>query len=106
MDVGEFFALDAVTVKLNGKEVTHHLYTSRQVDALYRGGIQKLYLGNVKQGKNRLTAFFTGIGPAGRDYKRAASVEFEKSFEPTYVELSINDSTEKLQPEFQASVSN
>ena len=33
MDVGEFFKLDAVTVKVNGKEVTHHLYTKKQVKA-------------------------------------------------------------------------
>ena len=33
-DLGELFQLDAVSVKLNGKEVVHHLYTDRQVDAL------------------------------------------------------------------------
>jgi hypothetical protein len=105
MDVGEFFALDSVTLKLNGKEVNHHLYTERQVDALYRGGVQKLYVGNVKQGKNRLTAFFTGRGPSERDYRRATTVEFEKSFEPTFVELAITDSTARYQPEFSARVS-
>ena len=104
MDVGEFFQLDAVTLKLNGREVTHHLYTDKQVDALYRGGVQKLYLGNVKQGKNRVTAFFTGRGPSGRDYRRATTVEFEKSFEPAFVELAISDSTAKYQPEFNAAV--
>ena len=106
MDVGEFFQLDAVTLKLNGKEVTHHLYTDKQVDALYRGGIQKLYVGNIKQGRNRVTAFFTGRGPSGRDYRRAATVEFEKSFAPAFVELAISDSTAKYQPEFSAAVSN
>ncbi len=106
MDVGEFFQLDAVSLKVTGKEVTHHLYTYKQVDALYRGGVQKLFIGNVKQGKNRVTAFFTGRGPSGRDYKRATTVEFEKSFEPTFVELAIADSEAKYQPEFQASVSN
>jgi hypothetical protein len=104
MDVGEFFQLDAVTLKLNGREVTHHLYTDKQVDALYRGGVQKLYVGNVKQGKNRVTAFFTGRGPSGRDYRRATTVEFEKSFEPAFVELAISDSTAKYQPEFNAAV--
>lgn len=104
MDVGEFFALDAVTVKVNGREVAHHLYTEREADALFRGGVQKLFVGNVKQGNNRVTAFFTGRGPSGRDYKRAASVEFDKSFEPTFVELRITDSEAKYQPEFQASV--
>ena len=106
MDIGDLFQLDAVTLKLNGREVAHHLYTDKQVDALFRGGIQKLYVGNVKQGSNSLTAFFTGRGPSGRDYRRATTVEFEKSFEPTFVELAISDSTAKYQPEFRAAVSN
>jgi len=105
MDVGEFFALDSVTLKLNGKDVTHYLYTQKQADALFRGGVQRLYVGNVKQGQNQLTAFFTGRGPEGRDYKRATTVTFEKSFEPSYVELKISDSTAKYQPEFVATVS-
>jgi hypothetical protein len=105
MDVGEFFGLDSVTLKLNGKDVTHYLYTEKQVDALFRGGVQRLYVGNVKQGENELTAFFTGRGPEGRDYRRATTVKFEKSFEPSYVELKISDSTAKYQPEFVAIVS-
>ena len=106
MDVGDFFALDSVSVKINGDEVAHHLYTDRQVDALYRGGVQKVYVGNVKQGSHRLTAFFTGRGPNGRDFRRAATVEFEKSFDPAFVELAIKDSSAKYQPEFAAAVSN
>ncbi len=105
MDVGEFFALDSVTLKLNGKDVTHYLYTEKQADALFRGGVQRLFVGNVKQGENQLTAFFTGKGPEGRDYRRATTVSFEKSFEPSYVELKISDSTAKYQPEFVATVS-
>ena len=106
MDVGDFFQLDSVSVKINGDEVAHHLYTDRQVDALYRGGVQKVYVGNVKQGTHRLTAFFTGRGPSGRDFRRAATVEFEKSFDPAFVELAIKDSSAKYQPEFAAAVSN
>ncbi|MCZ6855808.1 MAG: AraC family transcriptional regulator [Gammaproteobacteria bacterium] len=106
MDVGEFFQLDSVSLKLNGKEVTHHLYTDKQIDALYRGGVQRLFIGNAKQGSNRITAFFTGRGPSGRDYRRATSVEFEKSFEPAFIELAITDSTAKYQPEFRTAVSN
>jgi len=106
MDVGEFFQLDSVSLKLNGKEVTHHLYTDKQIDALYRGGVQRLFIGNVKQGSNRITAFFTGRGPSGRNYRRATTVEFEKSFEPAFIELAITDSTAKYQPEFRTAVSN
>ena len=106
MDLGDFFQLDSVVLKLNGKEVASHLYTDKQIDALYRGGVQKVYVGNVKQGENSITAFFTGRGPSGRDYRRATTVDFEKSFEPTFVELAISDSTAKYQPEFRAAVSN
>ena len=105
MDMGEFFQLDAVTLKLNGKEVQHHLYTEKQVDALHRGGVQKLFVGNVKQGDNRVTAFFTGRGPQGRYFKRATTVEFVKGFEPTFIELSISDETADYQPDFVAAVS-
>ena len=104
MDLGELFRLDAVSLKLNGKEVAHHLYTKRQVSALYRGGVQKLFVGNAKQGENVLTAVFTGQGPHARDYKRATTVEFEQSFEPVFVELGITDSTEIQQPEFSSRV--
>ena len=102
MDVGELFQLDAVTLKINNREVTHHLYTEREVDALYRGGVQKLYVGNVKQGENQVTAFFTGRGPAGRDYRRASTVSFEKTFEPAFVELKVTDETSDYQPDFDA----
>jgi len=93
MDLGDLSALDAVTLKLNGKDVTHHLYTECQVNALYKGGVQKLYVGNANQGMNRLTAFFIGTGPNDRDYKRATTLNFEQSFEPVFVELLVTDDT-------------
>ena len=100
MDVGEFFQLDAVKVKIDDQVVGSHLYTDKQVNALYRGGIQRIYVGNVKSGQHELSAFFTGKGPAGRDYKRAATLTFEKTSEPALLELRIVDSTQKLQPVF------
>lgn len=101
MDVAEYFALDAVKVKINDTFVTSELYTPTQVDALIRGGIQKLYVGNVKSGEHEISAFFTGIGPKGQAYKRAAAITIEKSTAPMVLELKIVDSTAKLQPVFE-----
>ncbi|MEO7209287.1 MAG: hypothetical protein ABI145_21560, partial [Steroidobacteraceae bacterium] len=70
MDVGTFFALDSVTVKIDNKEVKNYLYTAREADALLKGGVQQIYLGNLKVGKHELVAFFAGKGPVERDYKR------------------------------------
>jgi hypothetical protein len=101
MDVGEFFALDSITLKLDNKEVTNYLYTPREVDALLKGGVQRLYLGNLKVGNHELVAFFTGKGPDNRDYRRGASLKFDKSIGAKYLELKIEDRQRKMQPEFE-----
>jgi hypothetical protein len=101
MDVGEFFALDSVTLKIDNKEVTNYLYTPREVDALLKGGVQRLYLGNLKVGNHELVAFFSGKGPDSRDYRRGASLKFDKSIGAKYLELKIEDRQRKMQPEFE-----
>jgi len=100
MDVGEFFALDSVEVLLDDKNVSNYLYTEREVDALIRGGVQRVYVGNVRAGEHELVAFFTGAGPHDRDYRRGASLTFDKGIGPKYIELTISDSENALQPEF------
>lgn len=100
LDVGRFFSLDAVSVEIDGKEIANYLYTDRQVDALVRGGVHRLFMGNVRNGEHEIVAVFTGKDPEGRDFRRAASLVFEKSAEPKYLELAINDSTKTLQTDF------
>lgn len=100
MDVGTFFALDSVELKLDGKDVTSYLYTDREVDALHRGGVQRLYAGNVRAGEHELVAVFTGRGPHERAYRRGAALTFDKGIGPKHVELRISDRESRLQPEF------
>jgi hypothetical protein len=101
MDVGAFFALDSVTVKIDNKEVKNYLYTAREADALLKGGVQQIYLGNLKVGKHELVAFFTGKGPIEREYRRGATINFDKGVGAKYLELKITDKVVKHQPEFQ-----
>ncbi len=100
VNTGTFFQLDSVTLKLDDKEVANYLYTTREVEALHRGGVQKLYIGNLKSGQHELVAFFTGKGPHDVDYRRGATVTFDKSVGAKYVELRITDKASALQPEF------
>jgi hypothetical protein len=101
MDVGEFFLLDAVTLKIDQKEVANYLYTPREVEALAKGGVHRLYLGNLKAGQHELIAFFSGQGPHERDYRRGATLRFEKGIGAKYLELKINDRQRRQQPEFE-----
>jgi hypothetical protein len=100
VDVGTFFALDSVTLKVDDKEVANYLYTDREVQALHRGGVQKLYLGNLKAGSHEIVAFFTGKGPHERDYRRGTTLKVDKTVGAKYVELRISDREASLQPEF------
>jgi len=104
MDVGKLFELDSVQVKLDDKVVANYLYTPLEVKALHRGGVQRLYLGNLRTGTHELVALFSGGGPHERDYRRGATIKFDKSADPKYIELRIKDSTGKLQPEFDVKV--
>jgi hypothetical protein len=104
MDVGQMFELGSVQVKLDDKVVANYLYTPLEVKALHRGGVQRVFLGNLKAGEHQIVAVFTGGGPHFRDYKRGATVKFDKSTDPKYIELQIKDNTGKLQPEFEVKV--
>ena len=100
MDVGEYFGLDSVSLKIDGKEVANYLYTEREVGALLRGGVQRVHMANLKTGDHELVAIFTGKGPHTRDYRRGATMNFNKGIGAKYLELEITDRVQKQQPEF------
>lgn len=104
MDLGKLFALDSVEVKINDKLVASHLYTERESKALYRGGVQRLHIGNLPTGKHEMIAYFTGKGPHNRDYRRGTTLIINKSSAPQYIELRITDNDSKLQPDFSVKV--
>lgn len=104
MDIGQLFDLDSVQIHIDGKNISNHLYTQREINALKRGGVQRIYLGNIATGKHELVAFFTGKGPSKRDFKRGTTIEIEKTSSPLFVELKIIDNLTKQQPDFKTKV--
>lgn len=97
---GQFFTLESVKLKLDGKLVATHIYSEKQRQALLRGGIHRMYVTNLNEGKHSATAFFTGIGPGGRAYKRAESIEFEKTSVGKYLEIAVGDDGVNQEPVF------
>lgn len=96
----QFLVLESVKLKLDGRLVATHIYSEKQRQALLRGGIHRLYVTNLNEGKHSATAFFTGIGPGGRAYKRAVSIDFEKSSVGKYLELAVGDDRTNQEPTF------
>ena len=99
-DALEYFQLDGVSLKINNSPISNHLYTEREISAMNRGAVQRLFTGNLPVGEHELVAVVTGVGPGGRDYKRAVSLDFEKSSGTKYIELKIEGDDLRKQPGF------
>ncbi len=104
MNAGALFQLDSVQLTIDNKDIANHLYTERELAALKRGGVQRLYIGNLPTGEHEVVAIFTGIGPKGRDYRRGQTITIEKTTEPQFIEFIIEDDSAKEQPQFDVRV--
>ena len=100
LDVGNFFVPDSITLTLDGETIESHLYTDKEVEALKNGAVQKIHTTNIKNGVHQLTAFVTGKGPNGRDYRRGATLDFEKAHGRHYIQLKMEDDAAAQQPVF------
>lgn len=98
---GQFLQLDSVKMKVDGETVAAHLYTERQLKALARGGMQRLYTGNLKSGEHEITVFAEGTGADGRPYRKAASHQIEKGTGTANLEIRIEDQSSDYQPAIQ-----
>ncbi len=101
IDASQYFSLDGITLKINDRPISNHLYTRRELQALKRGAVQRLYTGNLPTGEHELVAVITGQGPEKRDFRRAVSIDFTKKTGTKYVELKIQGDTLRQQPLFQ-----
>lgn len=99
LDTGEFLKLDSVKLKVDDEVVAAHLYTERQVEALQRGAMQRLHVGNLKSGEHEVTVFVEGIGPDERAYKKATTHTIDKGTDMTSLEIRIQDQSSDYQPD-------
>jgi len=86
---GETFRLDSVEIQLDGKPVAHHLYSFKELEALQKGGVQRIYTGNIISGAHDLQVLLTGKNADGSDLRRTESFKVSKEAGPKIVELSL-----------------
>ena len=98
LDVSGDFALDSVTILMDNRIIAADLYEPRQVSALRRGGIRRLFKGIVRSGSHRLEARVTGTRAGGASLRRSATFIFEKGRSPRDALITITDSGGKGEP--------
>ncbi len=86
---GETFRLDAVEIQLEGKPVAHHIYTFKELEALQKGGVQRIYTGNIRTGEHDLQVSVIGKSGGGADFLKTDRFKINKDVGPKIVEISL-----------------
>jgi hypothetical protein len=81
--------LDAVQVQIDGQLVAHYIYSFKELDALRKGGVQRIYAGNVTTGEHQIEVSIAGKLPGGTDYSQTGSFAFSKGVEPKLVGVTL-----------------
>jgi hypothetical protein len=86
---GDSMRLDAVRLQIDGKLVAHHIYSARELEALRKGGVQRIYVGNLAMGEHQLEALVDGKHEGGADFSRTERFTIRKDVKPKQVGLTL-----------------
>lgn len=90
LDEGEQFRLDAVHVEIDGELATHHIYSFKELEALQKGGVQRIYTGNFPTGEHQITVTMIGMLKSGKDLNQSDSFAFAKGVEPKALGITLS----------------
>src|SRR4030095_11970806 len=82
-------ALDSVQIQIDGELVAHYIYSFKELDALKKGGVQRIYTGNVTTGEHQIEISVAGKLQGGADYSQSGSFAFRKGVEPKLVGVTL-----------------
>jgi len=86
---GDPLRLDAVRLQIDGQLVAHYIYSFKELEALRKGGVQRIYLGNVATGDHKLEVVVDGKLEGGADFSRTERFTFRKEVKPKMVGLTV-----------------
>jgi len=90
------FRLDSIEIQLDGKSAAQHLYTLRELEALQKGGVQRIYTGNVKSGEHSLQVLVTGKTLGGPGFRKTENFKFSKDVKSKVLEVNLVDSGDRM----------
>jgi hypothetical protein len=88
--------LDAVQIQIDGQLVAHSIYSFKELEALQKGGVQRIYTGNVPTGEHQIEVTIAGKLDTGKDYSRTERFAFSKGVEPKLIGVTLGSSELQL----------
>jgi len=86
---GDSMRLDAVRLQIDGQLVAHYIYSFKELEALRKGGVQRVYVGNVTTGDHQLEVLVDGKVEGGADFSRTEHFTIRKDVKPKLVGLTL-----------------
>jgi hypothetical protein len=86
---GDAIEIGSVRIQIDGKLVAHHIYEFKELEALRKGGVQRIYTGNLPTGEHRIEVSASGTLPGGSDFDESESFSFRKDVEPKIIDLGL-----------------
>ena len=88
--------LDAVQIQIDGQPVAHSIYSFKELEALQKGGVQRIYTGNVATGEHQIEVTIAGKLDTGKDYTRTEHFAFTKGIEPKLIGVTLGSAQLQL----------
>lgn len=88
---GENFRLDTVEIRLADRPVARHLYTFKELEALQKGGVQRIYTGNIRSGEHDLRIAVAGQSADGENWRAEQRLKIQKEVGPKMIEFSLSE---------------
>jgi hypothetical protein len=89
---GDQMRLDAVRLQIDGQLVAHYIYSFKELEALRKGGVQRIYVGNVAVGDHKLEVLVDGKLEGGADFNRTEQFNIHKEAKPKLLGLTVSGS--------------
>jgi len=82
-------ALDSARISIDGELVAHHIYSFKELEALAKGGVQRIYTGNVSAGEHKMEVAIQGKRSGDRDFDSVEQFVFRKEVDPKNVGITL-----------------
>lgn len=100
VDAGAGIRLVDINLALDDKNAGYHFYSDQEFAALSKGGIHRLYAGNITSGAHVLKATITGYDAQGKEFQRTIPLNFTKGPQRKVIELKAGDDATRSQADF------
>jgi hypothetical protein len=86
---GETMRLDAVQIRIDGQSAANYIYSFKELEALQKGGVQRIYTGNIATGEHAIEISLNGKLANGNDYTYSQQFAFTKAVEPKLMGVTL-----------------